>query len=81
MCNTYDLNGGENLLKLMTDFAQYMPELHVQPRIWFLQLQLTAKRIKDSGGSKTAADIVHHILDKAPSLEYNGEVILTKKDI
>ena len=66
ICNTYDLKGGEDLLKLMTDFAQYMPELHVRTRIWFLQLQLTAKRINDAGSSKTAADIVLHILDKAP---------------
>ena len=64
MCNTYYLNGGEDLLKLMTDFAQYTPELHVRPRIWFLQLQLIAKRIEDAGGNKTTADIVHHNLDK-----------------
>ena len=69
---TFDMKGSKDLLRLMTKFANYEPKLHLRLRIWFLLLDMKRQEIKDGSGSKTAADIVHQIMDKAPK-EYMTE--------
>ena len=74
------MKGGEDLLQLMTKFASYEPELHLRPRTWFLHLDMERQVIQETGGSKTAADIVHQVMDKAPE-EYATKNSIEKTKI
>ena len=62
----------------MAKFANYEPDLHLRPRIWFLHLDMKKKEIQEAGGLQTAADIVHQLMDKAPK-EYAIKKSIAKK--